>query len=78
MPERKVSDRCPTCAGKNPVTDHYCGSCGHTLTSGRYPAKPFEPIAHPIDDDFRLYLVGTILERCRQAGVLISGGCRVA
>lgn len=72
MPNRKLCDRCPRCAGKNPMRSRYCGDCGERLGSGRVQlderSRPrlYADIAHPINQAARNHLQRSILEAYEQ------------
>ncbi|MFO1009239.1 MAG: SpoVG family protein [Planctomycetota bacterium] len=81
MPSRKLCDRCPSCAGKNPIRSRYCNECGHRLGEGRGDlderGRPrlYADISHPINQDARDFVQTQILraywnelERSKQEG----------
>lgn len=59
MPSRKVSDRCPECGSKNPITARYCGDCGSPQVRTSLPLgadgrpKIYADIVHPINSTYR-------------------------
>jgi stage V sporulation protein G len=59
MPSRKLHDRCPACAGKNPLRARYCNDCGRRLheqrgeSDERGRVRLYADIAHPIHQDGR-------------------------
>lgn len=59
MPSRKLSDRCPKCAGKNHLRAHFCNDCGTRLDEkrgqGSYSGKIklYADTAHPINSKCR-------------------------
>ncbi|MBI3828603.1 MAG: septation protein SpoVG family protein [Planctomycetes bacterium] len=68
MPSHKITDRCPTCGGKNSVQSQFCNQCGKRLLTNRSKVdtqgrtKVHADIAHPITTDFRQELQATILK----------------
>lgn len=62
MPSRKLHDRCPSCAGKNPLRARHCNDCGRRLSEQRGAAddrgkvRLYADIAHPIHQDGRDHL----------------------
>jgi stage V sporulation protein G len=59
MPSRKLHDRCPRCAGKNPLRARFCNDCGHRLRESRGELdergklRLYADIAHPIHQEGR-------------------------
>jgi stage V sporulation protein G len=59
MPSRKLADRCPRCAAKNPLRARYCNHCGARLNENRAPrdeqgrVKLHADVAHPINAECR-------------------------
>lgn len=59
MPSRKLHDRCPSCAGKNPLRARFCSDCGGRLREQRSGAddrgkqRLYADIAHPIHQEGR-------------------------
>jgi len=59
MPSRKMSDRCPRCAGKNHLGAKFCNSCGRPLPQNRAKKDPkgrtklHADVAHPISAECR-------------------------
>jgi len=81
MPSRKLQDRCPSCACKNPLRSRYCNDCGRRLRERRGPAdssgrvRLYADIAHPIHQEGRDLVQTRVveayqreLEASRQAG----------
>ncbi len=81
MPSRKLCDRCPSCAAKNPIRCRYCSDCGTRLSENRGDlderGRPrlYADIAHPINQDARDFVQTQILkayydefERSKQEG----------
>jgi len=40
MPAKKITDRCPRCAGKNALVERYCGHCGLRRDGDRTACAP--------------------------------------
>ena len=40
MPRRRLTDRCPRCAGENHLRAYYCNECGTRLKEDRAPIDP--------------------------------------
>jgi len=65
MPSRKLHDRCPGCAGKNPLRARFCNDCGRRLREARGDAdergrvRLYADIAHPIHQEGR-----DLVQRC--------------
>jgi stage V sporulation protein G len=58
MPSRKMQDRCPGCAAKNPLRSNYCNDCGKRLRDNRAgqdgrAVRLYADIAHPIHQEGR-------------------------
>lgn len=59
MPSRKLTDRCPSCGGKNHLRAAHCSQCGVVLNDDRSfktpegRAKLYADIAHPINSECR-------------------------
>ena len=81
MPSRKLCDRCPSCAAKNPLRARYCNECGVRLRDHRGDiderGRPrlYADIAHPINQQSRELVQSSILTafqeelaRSKQAG----------
>ena len=81
MPSRKLQDRCPSCACKNPLRSRYCNDCGRKLPQRRGPAdasgrvRLYADIAHPIHQASRDQMQAAVaeayhreLEASRQSG----------
>jgi stage V sporulation protein G len=68
MPSRKLQDRCPACAAKNPLRSRYCNDCGRKLPQRRGPAdaggrvRLYADIAHPIHQDSRDQVQSAVAE----------------
>ena len=65
MPSKKICDRCPKCHSKNPLISRFCGNCAYSLGEYRHDASSnpsvHADIAHPVTNEFRLYLEELIL-----------------
>jgi len=59
MPSRKITDKCPTCGGKNHLRAKFCNECGGRLNENRAARDPegrtklHADIAHPINSGCR-------------------------
>ncbi len=59
MPSRKITDKCPTCGGKNHLRAKFCNECGGRLSESRAGrdadgrVKLHADIAHPINSHCR-------------------------
>jgi stage V sporulation protein G len=58
MPSRKMQDRCPWCAAKNPLRSNYCNDCGKRLRENRAgqdgrTMRLYADTAHPIHQEGR-------------------------
>lgn len=59
MPSRKITDKCPTCGGKNHLRAKFCNECGSRLNESRAGkdaegrVKLHADIAHPINSGCR-------------------------
>lgn len=58
MPSRKMQDRCPGCAAKNPLRSNFCNDCGKRLRDNRAgqdgrTVRLYADIAHPIHQEGR-------------------------
>ena len=68
MPSRKLQDRCPSCACKNPLRSRYCTDCGRRLRERRGPAdhtgrvRLYADIAHPIHQEGRDLVQERVIE----------------
>ncbi len=68
MPSRKLHDRCPQCACKNPLRARHCNDCGRRLRDQRGGAdergrvRLYADIAHPIHQDGRDHLQRLIVD----------------
>lgn len=71
MPSRKLMDRCPECAAKNPLRARFCNECACPLEGEREArdvrGKPrlYADIAHPIHQAARDLVQGAILAAYR-------------
>lgn len=81
MPQRKVSDRCPSCRLKNPITSRYCGQCGGRLADDRAErdesgrSKLYADIASPVVPEARRMIEDAVLAayRAERDGVDVPG-----
>jgi len=68
MPSRKLHDRCPSCACKNPLRSRYCNDCGVRLrdhrgdTDERGRVRLYADIAHPIHQEGRDHVQQRVVE----------------
>ena len=68
MPSRKLTTSCPECKHKNPLRARYCTECGAGLPNLELPVddagrlRLYRDIAHPITQEFREKLQGSIVE----------------
>ena len=68
MPSRKLGDRCPSCAGKNPRRARFCNDCGVRLPESaaqldeRGRPRLYADVAHPIHQKARDFIQSAILE----------------
>ncbi len=68
MPSRKLTTSCPECKHKNPLRARYCAECGAGLPNLELPVddagrlRLYRDIAHPITQEFREKLQGSIVE----------------
>jgi stage V sporulation protein G len=68
MPSRKLQDRCPSCACKNPLRSRYCNDCGGRLRERRGPTdasgrvRLYADIAHPIHQEGRDQVQSRVVE----------------
>lgn len=68
MPSRKLQDRCPWCAGKNPLRSRYCNDCGKRLEDNRAATdasgrvRLYADIAHPIHREGREQVQSRVLD----------------
>ncbi|MDP8216350.1 MAG: septation protein SpoVG family protein [Candidatus Kaelpia imicola] len=67
MPSRKVQKPCLRCRRSNSIAARFCNYCGVALESSRYPdshdrQQETKDIAHPINQEFRAYIEGKVLE----------------
>jgi stage V sporulation protein G len=83
MPSRKLTDRCPRCSHKNPLTARYCSNCGRRLPENRALRdeqgylRLHQDIAHPINQECRDRIQQAViqafleeLERAKQPGYI--------
>ena len=79
MPSRKLTDRCPTCGGKNQLRAAYCNHCGKSLDDDRSfkqpdgKAKLYADIAHPIHSDCRDLIQEQVITAYEQELILSQG-----
>ena len=68
MPAKKMKQFCPRCGKKVDVGSHYCNHCGVQLpppprdASSTEKQATHQDLAHPINQQFRDYLQGRILD----------------
>ncbi len=68
MPSRKLQDRCPWCACKNPLRSRHCNDCGRRLGDRRAATdetgrvRLYADIAHPIHQEGRDHMQARVLE----------------
>jgi stage V sporulation protein G len=69
MPQRKLTDRCPSCSAKNNVTSSLCGQCGCRLPEMRQPIdmetgryRTHGDTAHPINQRCREMIENAVLD----------------
>ncbi|MBI4229202.1 MAG: septation protein SpoVG family protein [Planctomycetes bacterium] len=82
MPSRKVTDRCPTCGGKNHLRAKFCNDCGGKLDPNRGTkdeqgrVKLHLDLAHPINQECRQRLETAAVEayKVEVTGVRAAGG----
>lgn len=73
MPQRRVSDRCPECLGKNPLTSRFCGDCGSKLDRDDVAILSaergtlYKDICHPINEVYRSLIEQEVLLRYTEA-----------
>ena len=74
MPSRRITDRCPTCDGKNALAQRYCGDCGARLADGRGggPSTLYADIVHPTHNEARHAFTEAVLA-AYWAEVVVSG-----
>ena len=69
MPSRKLTDRCPSCSGKNALRAKFCNECGGPLNPNRNENNPqgrsrlHADIAHPIHAAARQDMEQAILKQ---------------
>lgn len=69
MPSRKLQDRCPSCACKNPLRSRYCNDCGGRLhipaelrgSGQQLSRKLYADVAHPIHAEARQALQDAVI-----------------
>jgi len=66
MPSRKLTARCPRCAGKNNLRSRFCSECGAHLKPAAVTEKNrlrfHADIAHPINAEMRKAIERAIIE----------------
>ena len=67
MPARKARQFCPRCGKKIDTGSHYCSHCGVQLPApsrdpGSNRQATHQDLAHPINQQFRDYLQGKVLD----------------
>jgi stage V sporulation protein G len=69
MPQRKLTDHCPSCRAKNYVKNRFCGQCGCRLAEMRQPIdmetgryRNYGDTAHPINQQCREMIESVVLE----------------
>ncbi|MDP8253797.1 MAG: septation protein SpoVG family protein [Candidatus Kaelpia aquatica] len=67
MPSRKVQQPCSKCRRSNSIAARFCNYCGVDFESSRCPdshdrQQETKDIAHPINQEFRAYIEGKVLE----------------
>jgi len=67
MPSRKVQKPCSKCRRSNSIAARFCNYCGVTLELSEYSdshdrQQETKDIAHPINQEFRAYIEGKVLE----------------
>lgn len=68
MPSRRETDNCPSCGFRNGRYYRYCNDCGRKITQNVDVTDPqqrervYSNVAHAVTNEFRLYLIDTILE----------------
>jgi len=67
MPSRKVQKPCSKCRRSNSIAARFCNYCGVALESSGYSEshdrqQETKDIAHPINQEFRAYIEGKVLE----------------
>ena len=85
MPSRKLMDRCPECAAKNPLRARFCNDCGVRLREYRGEVdergrpRLYADIAHPINQRARDFVQARVieayhdeLERSKQEGYVAA------
>lgn len=72
MPSRKVTDRCPSCGGKNHLRAKFCNDCGGGLDPNRGTrdeqgrVKLHLDLAHPINQECRARLEAAAVAAYKQ------------
>jgi stage V sporulation protein G len=67
MPSRKVQKPCPKCRRSNSILARFCNYCGVALEASGHSEsydrqQETKDIAHPINQEFRAYIEGKVLE----------------
>lgn len=68
MPSRKLTDRCPKCRQKNPLTARYCAYCGIRLPERPLPRdeegrlRLHQDVAHPVNQRCREMIQRAVIE----------------
>lgn len=68
MPSRKLTERCPRCRQKNPLTARYCAFCGLRLPPRPLPRdeqgrlRLHQDVAHPVNQRCREMIQRAIIE----------------
>ncbi len=64
MPSRKLTDKCPSCGGKNHLRAAFCNDCGSKLDKGRAreKGKCHVDVAHPIVSSCRDGIMESVLD----------------
>lgn len=62
MPQRIITDRCPTCNGRNTLRQRYCGHCKALLPPLIDDAKLFADVCFPITANGRKMIHEAVLK----------------
>lgn len=71
FPNRRKSDRCPSCTGRTSLDAHYCEHCGRELAADRVTRKLdgrldlYADVIHPITPEAREAITGAVLAAYR-------------
>lgn len=70
-PSRSLTEKCPGCKERNPITSVYCGQCGKKIPPALMPyhggrARQWIDIAHPVNAEFRREMEGEVLVAYRK------------